>query len=257
MLRLYCPQLEIGCIRLPESEGCHALKSRRLRLGDSVVLFDGRGAYAHARLAAGRPERATASAGLVKSRRATAVWAEVTAVERVPPPAAAFDLIVAGCKGARLDWLVEKTTELGVTRLTLAEFERSVVHVGPTHVQGLERTAIEACKQSGRLWLPEISAGLPLSAAIGHGAEGEHLERRLAFADPTARLPLARWLESSAGSSIAAVVGPEGGLTPAEIADLCGAGGRPVRLAEHVLRVETAAIAVAAAWAAGLAWGGQ
>jgi 16S rRNA (uracil1498-N3)-methyltransferase len=255
MLRLYCPQLEIGCIRLPDSEASHALKSRRLRLGDAVTLFDGRGAYAHAHLAAGRPGRSAASAGAVKPRRTTAVLAEVTAVERVPPPTASFELIVAGCKGARLDWLVEKATELGVTRLTLAEFERSIVHAGPTHVQGLERTAIEACKQCGRLWLPEISAGLPLSAAIGHAGTGENADRHLAFADPTAPLPLARWLESAATGDVAAVVGPEGGLAPAEIAELTAAGGQPVRLGEHVLRVETAALAVAAAWSAALTWG--
>ncbi|HPC20990.1 MAG TPA: RsmE family RNA methyltransferase [Phycisphaerae bacterium] len=265
MLRLYCPNLEPGFFRLPDSEAAHALKSRRLRAGDSVVLFNGRGAYARARLCP-LGNGAYAPAGTrefgvpverLKNRRAPAVLAEVTVIEQAPPPTDTLELVVAGCKGPRLDWLVEKCTELGVTRLVLAEFERSVVRVGPTHVHNLERTAIEACKQCGRLWLPEISAGLPLSAAIGHGlaldrGQADSSARRMAFADPAATLPLGRWLESAARGNVTVVVGPEGGLTPAEIDELSGGGAQAVRLAEHVLRVETAAIAVASVCAARL-----
>ncbi len=259
-LRLFCPALEIGRVRLLESEARHALKSRRLRPGDPLILFDGRGAYAHARLDDAGDSRHSASAGsgTARPKHAARLLVTVSAVERVPAPAAQLTLVVPGCKGPRLDWLVEKSTELGVTRLVLAEFERSVVHVSPHHAAGLERTSIEACKQCGRLWLPQISAGALLREAIQDGRHCDPAPTLLVYADPTAALPLAHWFQAQQrpGVRVAMVIGPEGGLSASETTLLQDAGAQPVRLAEHVLRVETAAIAAAAVWAAGLAWGG-
>jgi hypothetical protein len=81
-------------------------------------------------------------------------------------------LLVAACKGPRLDFLVEKCTELGVTRLVLTEFTRGVVHIGRRHAEKLRRTAIAAGKQCGRSWLPEIEAEMDLPAALRWAAAG-------------------------------------------------------------------------------------
>jgi 16S rRNA (uracil1498-N3)-methyltransferase len=231
---IYCPTLQVGQLALDDAEARHALRSLRLRPGDRVTVFDGCG-----RLGSGVIQTGRAGGG----QAAVLVESE----QGVPPPARTLTLIVAACKGPRLEWLAEKCTELGVSRLLLTEFERSVVHTGPQHVTRLRRTAIEACKQCRRAWLPQIEAGLSLADAVVAAADAA-----LLVAHPTADAPrLATWLnqQASALSHVATVVGPEGGLSPAELDRLRSAGGQLVRIAEHILRVETAALAVAATWA--------
>lgn len=248
--RFYCPALAPGIVALAAAESRHALQSLRLRPGDALVLFDGRGGVAQATLL---PDAAPPA----KRKHAPAAIARVERVERAAPPARTLTLFVAGCKGARLDWLVEKCSELGVTRLVLAEFERSVVRVGAAHVEKLRRAALEACKQCGRAWLPEIEAGVSLPAAARGGLNSKTDQpsaapRALLIAQPAADAPwLADWLHQNSPASphLAAVVGPEGGLTPGEVEMLRAAGGQIVRLAETILRVETAAISFAANWA--------
>jgi len=244
--RFYCPDLCVGQVALSEAEARHARASRRLQAGDEVTLFDGRGGMAHAQLArAGGAPNTTRTTK--KGRRETRLLATVEAIVRTPAAGQQLALIVAGCKGTRLDWLVEKCTELGVTRLHFAEFARSVVHVGAAHLEKLRRTAVEACKQCGRLWLPEIAAGGDLVAVVT-ASDADHL----LVADPaeTAR-PYGAWLQHHAsGHSVAAVVGPEGGLAVEELRVLTQAGAEPVCLGAHTLRVETAAVALAAGWSA-------
>lgn len=173
--------------------------------------------------------------------------AHIEAIEEVSRPRAELTLIVAACKGPRLDWLIEKCTELGVSRIVLAEFERSVVRCGPRHVEKLRRTAIEASKQCRRAWLPEIAAGLSLAEAV---APCDGIPLLIAHPEPSAAA-LPDWLARHASErKLSAVVGPEGGLTPTEIVFLRSAGAVEVRLAETVLRVETAAAAIAACWGA-------
>lgn len=192
----------------------------------------------------------TAGRGSRKSKTARGAEVIIERIEEIPRPVRELTLIVGGCKGERLDWLVEKCTELGVTRIVLAEFERSIVHVGETHVEKLRRGAIEACKQCKRAWLPEIDAGAALMTAV-QAAQGRGAALLVAEPDPAAPM-LAAWLASrgKAAREAAIVVGPEGGLTTDETRRLHDVGAVSVRLAEHILRVETAAIAAAAIWQA-------
>lgn len=172
---------------------------------------------------------------------------QVHRVNTLKPPPRSLTLIVAGCKGPRLRWMVEKCTELGVSELCLAEFERSVVRVSEGHAQKLRTTAIEACKQCGRAWLPEIRCGVTPGSVIRATPFD-----RLAIAHADAAAPSgADWFAASEPNvRVAAVVGPEGGLTDDELERLVGLGGQIVRLAAHTLRVETAAVAMTALWAA-------
>jgi 16S rRNA (uracil1498-N3)-methyltransferase len=228
---LYCPSLQIGQNSLPASDSRHAIQSLRLRAPATVVLFDGSGRVGHAVLAESSPSR---------GRRGLPAF-RVETVEMVAPPAHTLTLIVPGCKGPRLDWLVEKGTELGVSRFVLTEFEHSVVHVGPQHVRKLARTAIEACKQCHRPRLPQIESACSLADAIKAVAGETLLVAHLDAQAPTlaAQLATPHWT---------VVIGPEGGLAPAELDALRAAGGQVIRLADHILRVETAAIAAAAQW---------
>lgn len=235
----YSPDVHGGEVTLDGAEAEHALKSLRLSAGDAITLFDGRGHVGHGIL------RGDAATGRGRKAARQAVVA-IGAIDAVSPPARTLTLIVAACKGARLEWLAEKATELGVTRLVLAEFERSVVHAGPTHAVRLGRTALEACKQCRRAWLPQITAGVTLADALA-AQRGALVAAHLDDSAPT----FAKWLvtRGHAIADLAVVIGPEGGLAADEAAAVRAAGGVIVRLTEHVLRVETAALAVAAQWA--------
>jgi 16S rRNA (uracil1498-N3)-methyltransferase len=236
----YCAELHVGEVVLSDAETRHVRGSRRLRAGDTLTLFDGAGQVAQGAL--------VSDAAPSARRKRGATCARIEAVQVVPPPGRTLTLVVPGCKGARLDWLAEKCTELGVTRLVLSDFERSVVRVGPQHLDKLRRIAIEACKQCRRAWLPEIAAAGSLTAAHPACDPGALL---VAHLDEAAR-PLGAALAGSAllGAHVVGVIGPEGGLTSTEMDYLRSRGGTLVWLGAHVLRVETAALALAACWAA-------
>lgn len=247
--RLFCPDLTAPVVALSAEESRHALRSLRLRPGDAVELFDGRGTVALARLVAPGGAMRGSRAGV--HARASARIEQRTGVAE---PQEVLTLVVAGCKGARLDWLVEKCTELGVSSLLLTTFERSVVRCGPQHAVRLRRTALEACKQCRREWLPRIDACVDLSAALAQ-CRGELL---IAHPAPFAQ-PIGQWLASRCtlprsshelARQMTAVIGPEGGLTDSELERLRQAGGQMVSLGDHTLRVETAAMALVANWAA-------
>lgn len=261
----------VGRVVLDAAESRHARQVMRLRSGDAVEVFDGAGALGVGRIAeAGEIERDAARRA---GRRDEALHVDVREVHRAALPAATLTLVVAGCKGARLDWLVEKCTELDVTRIVLAEFARSVVHVGVGHVAKLSRAAIEACKQCRRLWRPTIAAGQTLDAVVSELAScapAGTTAARLLVADPR---PGAEALvdalhgkrtgdlnvrggtpgASDAAGEVVCVIGPEGGLTTAERERLRACGARFVTLGPNVLRVETAAICVVACWSAHVA----
>jgi 16S rRNA (uracil1498-N3)-methyltransferase len=248
----YCPDLRAGSLTLADAESRHALQSLRLQPGDPVVLFDGRGRLARATAGGGAAVAARGAADAAAPRRPRPAVRRglaftVATVEEVPPPDRTLTLIVAACKGPRLEWLVEKCTELGVTRLLFTEFERSVVQPGEQRLERLQRHALEACKQCHRLYLPLIEGGLSLTEALAGAGDAPLLVAHLA-ADATPLGPCL--LRHAAAPQLIAVIGPEGGLTPAEVDRMVTAGGEPVALGAHILRVETAAMGVAAGWAA-------
>lgn len=238
--RFFCHELHGSTVTLDEAETRHALQVLRLSAGAEVLLLDGAGGVARGALRAAGKRQRTIEVDIVQRAQA-------------PPPARALTLLVAGCKGARLDWLVEKCTELGVRSLVFAEFERSVVHVGENHLEKLQRTAIEACKQCGQRWLPQLRTGEPIDAAVRHWQRGPGggPAAQLLLCHPHEQSPrLGRLLAGRALTAAAAIIGPEGGLSEGEAQRFMAAGAEPVLLADELLRVETAAVAVAAVFAA-------
>ncbi|MBK9126790.1 MAG: 16S rRNA (uracil(1498)-N(3))-methyltransferase [Phycisphaerales bacterium] len=243
---LYAPELRVGLSALPPDEARHARQVLRCRPGDAVVLFDGRGNWG-AGVVVESPEDSTAKVSPRKRRDAQCA-ARVTAVYHTPPPRCRLTLITAACKGPRLDYLVEKATELGVDRLLVATFERSVVRLDFEHADRLLATALAACKQAGRARLPEVRTGLSLHEAVEAARSS-----RLLVADPSNEsIPAARLLDETqaAGGDAAAIIGPEGGISPTERVWLDELGATRAWLGRFILRVETAAVAVAACWAA-------
>ncbi len=229
---LFCPELSGSRILLPPDEAHHALRVRRVHDGDPVTAFDGRGHIASGPLRVGRGPRPSRVA-----------WIEVRQHTRQPPPAPPLRLIVATPRPSRLDWMVEKCTELGAEALVLCDFARSTRRRAAANTQRQRRIAIEACKQARRAWLPRLDGATDPASALARLRPG-----RVFVADPQAGVePLAAALRTvGRAGPVVVVIGPEGGLTDDELRALQAAGARPVTLAPYVLRVETAAVAAVA-----------
>ena len=145
----------------------------------------------------------------------------------VSRPASPVTIAVAPPKGERLEWLVQKCTEVGVDRLVLVAAERSVVRWdsgrAERQLERLRRIAVEASLQSRRVWLPELVGPVPVAEVLPAALAAEPGGRPLGSGDRTV------------------AIGPEGGWTPAELA----LASDTVSLGDTVLRVETAALVAA------------
>ncbi len=233
--RFYCPQIALGVLELPEAEGHHARTVLRLRAGQVVELFDGQGTLARGQVATLDRKRVVVS---VEEKRSA------TEEERPLP----IVLAVAMPKAARQDVLIEKCTELGVEAIRPILFERSVVRPKASRLDHWQKVAVAAAKQCGRLFLPVIAPPEPFASMTE--AAGEIGSFLYGSTGPSARWFSEALVETRSGGRTVVVIGPEGGLTTEEVGALETAGARPVKLGRWTLRVETAAIAAAAAFAA-------
>lgn len=232
--RFYCPQLansaNLSAARffLDPAEAKHATAVLRLRVEDSLSLFDGQGRAALARV--------------IEAKR-DVVGVEVTQwLESQPVSAAELTLAIALPKGDRQKTLVDAATELGVSRLIPVLCQRGVAQPTDNALERLRRQVIEACKQCGRNRLMEISEPIALSS-LSHRATDSSALRMVAHPYDIAgeRRHLTRCLQGPAQSCCLAV-GPEGGFTDEEVAELAAAGWSVVDLGPLVLRIEIAAI---------------
>ena len=153
-------------------------------------------------------------------------------------------LATAVPKGDRFDWLIEKATELGVTRIIPLVTARSSVDPREGKLDKLRQTIIAACKQCGRNHLLELSAVTAWSDFVR-----TEFSNRAAFiahpsSDPVDLAP--EIIDFSRQPSLLFVIGPEGGFTDEEVAWAMSCGAKGLRLGSLVLRIETAAIALAA-----------
>jgi 16S rRNA (uracil1498-N3)-methyltransferase len=213
---------------LTGTEAHHLARVLRAGRGDRVALFDGRGTEAVA-------EVTDVSRRAVELRLIDCA----TTSERGPRVV----LGTAAPKGDRFRWLVEKATELGVTRLVPLRTARAVVDPSAGRLSRTVQSVIAACKQSGRNRLMEIGPVTEWQEFVA----GEIAGQRTWLADPAGRPVAAELTGPGSADGIVLAVGPEGGLTDDEREQAVAAGARPVSLGPHILRIETAAIALAAA----------
>jgi len=212
---------------LEGDEARHLTRVLRAKIGDAVSLFDGTGREWPARVASIGRDRVELDAG-----------------EPVIDPLSAgipVTLAVALPKGDRQKWMVEKLTELGAARLIPLETTRGVAEATASAQARLERGVIEACKQCGRNTLMEITAGRPLDRLLAEVPAGACV----VIAHPGGR-PLDAATMPPTATAMIALVGPEGGFTDEELCIADRAGVIRISLGPHILRVETAAIALAA-----------
>lgn len=259
MARFYCPlDLHVGDqLDLPAGAARH-VQVLRLQPGDTLALFDGQ-------------QAGTFSAQVLAMTR-SAVRVAVRAYTPAPPVhERALHLAVCMPANERMDWLLEKATELGATRVQPLESERSVLRLSGERAQrkAAHWTAVmgAACEQCGAThwpklhpvrtladWLADwpserLAGGSPEPAAASQPTAAVTLGV-LSLAAPAPAL--ARWvdtLDAQVGqpAPIALLLGPEGGLSAAEEAAALACGAQPISLGPRVLRSETAALAALAA----------
>lgn len=216
-------------VALPDDVAHHATRALRLDSGALIVLFNGRGGEFRAVLRA-------------DNRHAFATVQSFDPIERESP--LDLTLIQAWISTDKLDWVVEKAVELGVSRIVLTPSARSVVRVeGERRTRRLAHLRLliqSACAQCGRNRVPPLEAADTPQAALSLAGSAPLLALL-----PSA--PHALVQEAATLRAARLLVGPEGGLSDDEIAMAFAAGAAAARLGGRVLRTETAGLAALAA----------
>ena len=231
-IRIYTPQpLEKDTeVALDTRAKKHLIQVLRKRTGDTVTLFNGNGQDAHGVIiqADGRAECVVRIDGL-------------DALETESP--LPITLIQAIAKGDKMDWLVQKSVELGVAEIQPVWTERTDVRLNEQRAlkrqMRWQEIAISACEQSGRAIVPPVRAPMALTAL-------DRLNPGGAFLHPNAAHALTD-LDVQSGQPITIAVGPEGGFSNAELERFRAHGMTAMRMGPRVLRTETAGPAALAA----------
>ncbi|MEM1304957.1 MAG: RsmE family RNA methyltransferase [Planctomycetota bacterium] len=218
---------------LDGAEAHHLLHVMRAKVGDALTLFDGSGVECSAVVTATRRSEVDCSI----TQRAE--------IDREPP----FELTlgVAMPKGDRQKVMVEKLTELGVTRLVPLVTERSVAEPKTAALDKLRRAVIEASKQCGRNRLMAIDAPCRFASFVESLASADSIAARKFVMHPTGQA----WSPQRVDAACVAAIGPEGGFTDDECRLAISRGWATASLGPRLLRVETAAIATACLFGVG------
>ncbi len=222
-----------GEIFLAADEAKHCSQVLRKSVGDQIFVFDGAG------------HEATAEITAISAKRV-----ELKILERRQTPASAvsISLIQSIPKGANMEWIIEKAVELGVNAIHPILTERTVVRLDAKEAakkhEKWQRVALEACKQCGQNWLPQIHLPSQFTSILN--------------TLPTQNLKIIAALQPDSWSlksiltkpitnneeprTVFLAIGPEGDFTPAEYAAARACGFIPATLGPLVLRVETAAL---------------
>ena len=216
-------------VELPPDTASHLAKVLRARSGDELILFNGDGCEFAGVIEA------------VRGSRVSALVGDGRPVDRESP----FVITLVQCvpRGDRMDFIVQKATELGVARIVPVLSQRSVVRLDKAHAESKSAhwraVAVSACEQCGRNRLPAVEAAQPLLSYLGEPARGSGA--RLVF-EPQSP-PHARTAAHGPAGAAEIAIGPEGGFASDELEAFRVAGYSQVGLGPRILRSETAAIA--------------
>ncbi len=228
MHRFYIPSISGDTCKLSEEESKHCIRVLRLAQNDTVEITDGKGNRFNA---------------LIEDAHPKACVLRITEHRKEDAPSWELLIAIAPTKNiARMEWLVEKLTEIGFTKLIPIECHTSERTVLKT--ERLKKIAIEAMKQSGRVYLPEIEELTSFEDLINKS----NLFKGAKFI-PHCNNSDRRTLSSmyKRGENALLLIGPEGDFTKEEIQLALENGFIPLNLNEHTLRTETAALVAAIA----------
>jgi 16S rRNA (uracil1498-N3)-methyltransferase len=215
-------------LTLPAGAAGHLSRVLRLGEGDPLILFDGRG---------GEYE------GRILEMRWGKVRVQVGAHDPIERESRSEVVLAQGAsRGERMDWVIEKATELGVRAIVPLLTDRSVVRLDDRQAEAKtarwRAVAIAACEQCGRNRIPEIATPVALGDWLGRTHEGTRMMLAIGATAPLAQAPR----EPKA----TLLIGPEGGLTEAEREKAARLGFQAYGLGPRILRTETAAVAALA-----------
>jgi 16S rRNA (uracil1498-N3)-methyltransferase len=224
------PQMLAGeRVTLDRAASKHLVKVLRLAPGDEVCVFDGRGTEIEARIAS-----------------ASVAGVELTLGQRhlLAGPTVGVILLQSVPKGERMDLIVQKTTELGVSRIVPVLSAHGIVKPTPSKTRRWQIIAQEAARQSGRADVPEIADPVPIDEALRGAALTEG--PRLILWEEERTQPMRQVLAQLAPGPVTLLVGPEGGFAIPEVASARAQGFVSVGIGPRILRVETAALVAVA-----------
>jgi 16S rRNA (uracil1498-N3)-methyltransferase len=214
-------------VQLTGPEGHHAAAVRRMRVGEAIALTNGQGLKARGVVSAVAPKQLTVA---------------VHSVETYELPVITFTLVQAVAKGDRDELAIQAATELGTTKVVPWQADRSISKWDGKEEKNRERwqqIVDEAAKQALRPWFPEVAHVQSSKLLAKHISEsfGTYL-----VLDPTSPLSLNQ-VELTSSGEVALIVGPEGGISEAELALFESAGAKRVHLGTGILRTSTAGMA--------------
>ena len=225
-------ELNDGLISLPAEEAHHLTRVLRAKTGDTLEVFDGAGRWANA---------------VISEVLGKSVTVTVETIEFAPLSKSSVSLIQCIPKGKKMDLIVEKCAEMGVSRIYPVISENTDVILDDTaSLKRLDRwgkVAVSAAKQCGGRWLPELRPVSDFSSLMKSDLMTAFDAVVICSLRPDTE-PMLKALESinaSAEISLALVIGPEGDFTEAETDLVLSSGAMPVSLGPNVLRSETAA----------------
>jgi 16S rRNA (uracil1498-N3)-methyltransferase len=232
MRRFYLPSQECRSDHpaLTGSQAHHAADVLRVKVGDHVAVLDGAGGELACR---------------VETITRQKVQLEVQGRRTEPPPPWRITLVQAIPKGKLLEAMIQKATELGVWRIVPLLSQRVTTHLeGDSTKHKAEKwrqTAVEAIKQCGQRWLPQVDPPITLPAWL---ARGDKFDLTLVASLQDDRRHLRAYLPAGARrpQDLCVWIGPEGDFAPEEMEAIKGAGALPITLGPLVLRSETAAL---------------
>lgn len=225
---------------LEAGEAKHCAEVLRCKVGERITVFNGQGTEAITEISA------LESGG----RR---ILLKLIALNKTSRPPAFLTLGQAVPKGKNMDLIVQKATELGVSRITPLLSERTVVKLDGAEAEKKrakwQKVALEACKQCGQNWLPEIFPIQSVEQFLAAQSNKKNLAELLLIAalhpDAQSLKKILTADEQPSGEfppSATVLIGPEGDFTPAELSSAMTSGFRPLSLGPIILRSETAAI---------------
>lgn len=226
---VYCAQIGGGIAELDQEESRHIVQVLRMRVGDKLMVTDGQGHGWEATIAVSGKKGVQLALGDRISDRPG--WGFYLHLAIAPPKSA-----------ARLDWFLEKVTELGVNRITLLSTDRT--ERSKLRHDRLQRVLIAALKQSGQLALPQLDIDfLPFTDLVKRYAN-RNVNKIMLTCDWGNLRPLSAVY--TPGPETVILIGPEGDFTPQEIVVAKDHGFEPVLIGSNRLRTETAGVAVCA-----------
>lgn len=222
-----------GEIILSNDEAHHAIQVLRVRKGERVSVLNGKGGEFFCE---------------VQEAAKKTITLRVVEIQQSPVPVSSITLIQGIPKGKIIESIIQKATELGVSRVVPLLSGRVVTHLEDDSVEDKrdkwQRVAIEACKQCGQRWLPKIEAPIPMKDFLGRR---ESFEFAVVGCLEKGSRHLKYFFEKfvaeqkRAPRTVGVWVGPEGDFSPAEYATIKQSGAHPITFGALVLRSETAA----------------